>query len=211
MSKPVTRREENREARRAAIVATARHAFLDHGYAATTMSTIAGELGGSKGTLWAYFPSKEELFAAVLDDVTAAFRASLDDALRPGRDCRTTLRDFTQRFSRKLTDPDSIRLHRLIVGECGRFPEIGRIFYARGPQMVLDRLSTYIRTCMVAGDLRDDDPMQAAMVLIQLNQMPQQLRLWNITDLVDLGDLDSQAEAAVALFMRAYAPDAPAV
>ena len=48
------------------------------------MSTIAAALGGSKGTLWAYFPSKEALFAAVLDDVTAAFRTELADALRPG-------------------------------------------------------------------------------------------------------------------------------
>lgn len=207
MSKPLTRREENKEARRAAIVATARQAFLDHGYAATSMSTIAAALGGSKGTLWAYFPSKEDLFAAVLDDVTAMFRQNLDDALQPGRDCRTTLLDFCERFSRKLTDPDSIRLHRLIVGEGGRFPEIGRIFYTRGPQMVLHRLSTYLATCMATGALRQDDPLRAAMVLIQLNHLHQQLRMWNVADIPDAATVHAQAESALEIFMRAFAPE----
>lgn len=201
-----TRREESREARRAAIVAGARAAFLENGYAATSMSTIATALGGSKGTLWAYFPSKEDLFAAVLDDATAVFRASLEDALRPGRDCHTTLLDFSERFLRKLIDPDSIRLHRLIVGEGGRFPEIGRIFFERGPQMVLERLSTYLRGCMAAGELRADDPMDAAMNLIQLTQMQHNLRLWGITPLPDPDAIHAHAVKALDLFTRAYAP-----
>ena len=175
-----TRRDLNREARRTAIVLLARDIFLEQGYAATSMSTIATQLGGSKGTLWAYFPQKEDLFAAVLDQVTGIFRETLADALRPGRDCRTTLLDFSERFLAKMTNPDSIRLHRLIVAEGGRFPEIGQMFYARGPQIVLDRLSAYIEERMAAGDLRADDPMQAAMNLIQLTQMQQFKRIWGV-------------------------------
>jgi len=201
-----TRRDKNREARRAAIVAVARTAFLEQGYAATSMSTIATQLGGSKGTLWAYFPSKEDLFAAVLDDVTASFRQNLEDALRPGRDCHTTLLDFSQRFLLKMLNPDTIRLHRLIVGEGGRFPEIGRIFYARGPQFVLERLSDYIRGRMDAGDLRADDPMQAAMNLIQLTQMQHNLRLWGIVGIPDAAEIHDHAVKALDLFNRAYAP-----
>lgn len=205
MLEPKSRRDQNREARQAAIVSLARVAFLDHGYAATSMSTIAAQLGGSKGTLWAYFPSKEDLFTAVLDDVTASFRQNLDDALRPGRDCSTTLLDFTQRFLLKMLHPDSIRLHRLIVGEGGRFPEIGRIFYARGPQMVLERLSTYIREQMDAGALRTADPMEAAMTLIQLTQTQQNLRMWGIVDIPDADAVRGHATKVLDLFNRAYA------
>jgi TetR/AcrR family transcriptional repressor of mexJK operon len=201
-----TRRDKNREARRAAIVAVARTAFLEQGYAATSMSTIATQLGGSKGTLWAYFPSKEDLFAAVLDAVTASFRQNLDDALRPGRDCHTTLLDFSQRFLLKMLNPDTIRLHRLIVGEGGRFPEIGRLFYARGPQFVLERLSEYIRGRMEAGELRVDDPMQAAMNLIQLTQMQHNLRLWGVVGIPTIEELHDHAAKALDLFNRAYAP-----
>lgn len=200
-----TRRDQNREARKAVIVSAAREAFLEHGYAATSMSTIAAQLGGSKGTLWAYFPSKEDLFTAVLDDVTSSFRQNLDDALRPGRDCNTTLLDFAERFVLKMLHPDSIRLHRLIVGEGGRFPEIGRIFYARGPQIVLERLSDYICGRMAAGDLRHDDPMQAAINLIQLAQMQQNLRLWGVVGIPSVAEIHAHAVKTLDLFNRAYA------
>jgi len=168
------------------------------------MSTIATQLGGSKGTLWAYFPSKEDLFAAVLDDVTASFRENLEDALRPGRDCHTTLLDFSERFLLKMLNPDSIRLHRLIVGEGGRFPEIGRIFYARGPQFVLERLSDYIRGRMEAGDLRGDSPIQAAMNLVQLTQMAYNLRLWGVADVLEADEVHNEAIQALDVFARAY-------
>lgn len=55
--------------RRKAYVDAGREAFLDAGFGATTMSSIAARVGGSKTTLWSYFPSKEELFAAVVDDI----------------------------------------------------------------------------------------------------------------------------------------------
>ena len=108
---------------------------------------------------------------------------SLDDALRPGRDWAITLLDFLERFLVKMLLPDSIRLHRLIVGEGGRFPEIGRIFYVRGPQIVMERLAAYIEGRMDAGDLRADDPVQAAMHLVQIAQTQQNLRLWGIVDI----------------------------
>ena len=49
-------------------MAAARKAFLRDGYGQTSMSSIAADVGGSKTTLWNYFPSKEDLFAAVVDD-----------------------------------------------------------------------------------------------------------------------------------------------
>jgi hypothetical protein len=51
-----SRREARRLSRREAILEVAERSFLEQGYAATTMSAIAAELGGSKGTLWSYLP-----------------------------------------------------------------------------------------------------------------------------------------------------------
>ncbi|MBD8678577.1 TetR/AcrR family transcriptional regulator [Sphingomonas sp. CFBP 13720] len=202
-----TRRDESRAARQAAIIAIARRNFLDHGYAATSMSTIAGKLGGSKGTLWAYFPSKEALFAAVLDDVTEAFRAQLYDALRPGRDCRTTLLDFARRFSEKLLSPDAVSLYRLVIGEGGRFPEIGRLFDDRGPAQVKARLATYLEREMAAGHFRRADPFRAAQHLIQLIQIRHNTQLWGSAGPLPAEERERDAQDAVDLFHRAYAPD----
>ena len=52
--------------RRETILEIARDMFFTEGYAAVSMSAIAARLGGSKGTLYNYFASKEELFSAVM-------------------------------------------------------------------------------------------------------------------------------------------------
>jgi AcrR family transcriptional regulator len=57
-----------KDVRRQAIMQIARDIFLEEGYAAASMSAIAARLGGSKGTLYNYFASKEELFKAVIQD-----------------------------------------------------------------------------------------------------------------------------------------------
>ena len=46
-----------------------REVFFEQGYTAASMSTIAARLGGSKGTLYNYFKSKEELFEAQVRDM----------------------------------------------------------------------------------------------------------------------------------------------
>jgi TetR/AcrR family transcriptional regulator, mexJK operon transcriptional repressor len=57
----LSRREARPEVRREIILNVAMQSFLKHGYAGTTMSVIAETLGGSKGTLWSYYSSKEVL------------------------------------------------------------------------------------------------------------------------------------------------------
>ena len=78
-----SRREARKRDRQEMILEVAQRYFLDHGYAGTTMSRIAAALGGSKGTLWSHFPSKDALFAAVLDRVARAYRARLSQILDP--------------------------------------------------------------------------------------------------------------------------------
>ena len=55
------------DARREAILDVAQEVFLEEGFAAASMSTIAARLGGSKGTLYNYFRSKDELFKAYVE------------------------------------------------------------------------------------------------------------------------------------------------
>src|SRR6478609_9106609 len=118
------KREARKEERRLAILEVAKRSFLDNGYSATSMSAISAELGGSKGTLWSYFPSKEELFAAVLDHATVAYRQQLSSVLQPSANLHAALTAFCRSFIAKITMADGIRLHRLIAAEAGRFPEV---------------------------------------------------------------------------------------
>jgi AcrR family transcriptional regulator len=67
------------------IVDAARLHFFSHGFRSVTMDDLAGELGISKKTLYAYFPGKVELLEAVLADKFAGVEARLKDATRAHR------------------------------------------------------------------------------------------------------------------------------
>ena len=70
-----------RDTRRLGIVEVAREVFMAEGFADASMSAIAARVGGSKGTLYNYFPSKEGLFAAVIQDACDRKQATLFDSL----------------------------------------------------------------------------------------------------------------------------------
>ena len=202
--RPASRREARRLSRREAILDVAAQSFLEHGYDGTTMSAIAGTLGGSKGTLWSYFPSKDVLFAAVIDQATAAFREQLRLILNPHDEVSIALRRFCGEFLRKIISPEAIALHRLVMGEANRFPEIGRIFYERAPRQTHILLADYLSAAMERGQLRRDDPLRAARELIGLCMCGSHSeRLLGLP--VTKGGDNAEAEQAAQVFLRAYA------
>jgi len=201
------KREARRIDRREAILVVAQASFVEHGYAATTMSAIAATLGGSKATLWSYFPSKEALFEAVLDRATSAFRAQLSSLLDASSDVESTLRTFCASFVERVTAPEAIALHRLVHAEAGRFPEMGNIFYERAPRATQAMVGAFIASAMARGFLRPADPIRAARTLTSLcmSGCHQQLLLGRMkapTAALIIED----ADAATDFFLRAYAP-----
>lgn len=205
-SPPASRREANREARRDAILDVAAGWFLEHGYAGTSMSAIAAELGGSKGTLWNYFPSKEKLFAAVIERVSESFRVQLVEILNPAEDrVEETLRRYVRRFLVKLTSPEGLALYRVVIGECSRFPEVGRIFYELAPRLTKALLADYLSGAMAKGQLRQDDPFHAAQNLSGMCMAGcHQMMLTGALDKVTPDMIEADVERVVPAFMRAY-------
>lgn len=204
-AKPAPGRREARKAeRRAAIVEVAWRHFLEHGYDRTSMSAIVEEMGGSKGTLWSYFSSKEELFTAAIDEVTTAFRASLVEILAPSRGPREALAILAERLIDRISLPDAIALQRLIVSEVDRFPAIGRIFYDRGPGAGQAMLIDYITAQVRAGTLTAQDPREAAQMFFNLCAGGyHQHVLWGVAE---HDDRRAKREAALAVehFLRCY-------
>jgi len=172
------------------------------------MSAIASQLGGSKGTLWSYFPSKELLFEAVLDRATRQFREEMRLTLNPDDPVPDALGKFAEAIIGKMSGDEAITLHRLVVGEAGRFPEMGRIYYRRAPEPTLGLLSDYLSEVMDRGFLRREDPFLAAQNLIGLCHAPSHLRrLTGVATPPTAETTAREANDAVRLFLRAYAPD----
>ncbi|HEY3696690.1 TetR/AcrR family transcriptional regulator [Phenylobacterium sp.] len=203
----LSRREEKRDERRDAILDVARQCFLAEGYATTSMSAIAARLGGSKGTLYNYFRSKDELFAAMMERQCGELSEVLFDVSSVGDQPHQRLTHYARNFLELLLSPMPMAIHRLVVAESERFPELGRAFYESGPRLVMGRIGAYLAELMDQGALRRADPIVAAQQFKDLAiSGVYQPRLWGVIGDLTPEEMDVQVDRAVDTFMRAYAP-----
>jgi AcrR family transcriptional regulator len=202
-SKAHGRREAKREERRCAILAIARRHFQELGYGGTTMSGIAADLGGSKGTLWAYFPSKEELFAAVLDSWIEQYAPMRKP--RASDDLQQTLVAYCADFLRIMLSPEVSALYRLVIAETQRFPELGRIFYDRAPRRRHRMLARLLDAEVGNGRLRPHDTLTASAQLHHACLFHLFMHnLWGLDPDLAPVRIEEDARAAVTLFMNGY-------
>ena len=203
----VSRREVRRQSRRDTILAVATTSFLEQGYAGTTMSGIAAALGGSKGTLWSYFSSKEDLFAAVIDHVTTAYRLKLTQILEaPCDDVRLTLHRICISLLERVVQPETMAVQRLVVAEAGRFPEMGTIYYDSGPRHIHKLVADFLIGAMQSGVLRSAPPLETARLLMGLCMSGcHQKLLWGVMTVATREQLEADVDRATDIFMRAYA------
>lgn len=195
-----------REDRRDAILDVAYECFVADGYGSTSMSTIAARLGGSKGTLYNYFKSKEELFDAFVRRSCSRLRSGID-SLPPEGDLRARLVLTARQFIDYLLSPEAIAIYRVVVGEGERFPELARLFYDAGPRTGIARTADVLRTLMERGELRRADPVLAAYQFTDLALSGlYKLRLWGVIEDPSPEERAMRAEMAVDTFLRAYAP-----
>ncbi len=198
------------DAKRRAIIEVAREVFLAQGYAAASMSEIAARLGGSKGTLYNYFRSKEELFAALMNEICIAQAAIYFDPLPPigeGKSMRESLIDLGVSLLEFLQVDDIIAVHRLVVAEVGRFPELGRLFYETGPRRGEVRFTEIFREAMAAGRFPAGDPKMVGQRMKDLVMSDVYMRrLWGVLDRFPPHDLRAHVARSVDIFLKAFGP-----
>ncbi|MCB2073661.1 MAG: TetR/AcrR family transcriptional regulator [Novosphingobium sp.] len=196
------------DARRTAIVAAAWRAFRRNGFERTTMSDIVAIAGGSKATIYNYFESKDELFAAALDHgLRNASEAPFRELAGQG-----SLEDRLLRFARSdlkiRLSPDMTAVERILVAEGGR----SHVYAALREKSLLKRrkIAELLEPEMAAGRLRDADPIRAAIHLLGLIEADLVSRHLQGDKTITPGMLEEQVHQGVEAFLRAYAP-APAV
>ncbi len=137
---------ENRSARkRRVILDAATDAFLRNGYAGTSMDDIAARAAVSKQTVYKQFADKERLFSEiVLNVVIEVWDPYYADVLRlrDTNDLERDLRGLARRLVTMLMEPRLLQLRRVVIGEAGRFPQLGRTFYERGPEAAVAALGS---------------------------------------------------------------------
>ncbi len=157
---PASSRGQERQAR---ILGAATTLFLKTGYGDTSIDAIVEQSGGSKATLYSYFPTKAALFRAVVDAVVSN-RA--DPELEPSDDVREVLTGFAEQRMRIVFSRRHRALLRLIVAERVRFPDIAEMYYQRGPKRSHDLLVGYMRQLKRQRILDIDSAEEAAEFFI---------------------------------------------
>jgi TetR/AcrR family transcriptional repressor of mexJK operon len=184
--------------------------FLEKGYQGTSMDEIASAAQVSKQTIYTHFANKEELFAGLVlgnADRVDGFLSSMANALEDAGDLESGLHRLARLYIRFVIRPEVLRLRRLVVGEAGRFPDLARAYYERVPMRVYAALATLLQQLADEGRLRMEDPLLAAHHFAWLTLgMPLDRAMFSEADVPSRAeDLDRIADAAVRVFLAAYA------
>lgn len=154
-----TGRSPRSSAKRDAILDAAQGLFLEAGYAAASMDTMAARAGVSKATIYAHFKGKDELFAAVMQrrcETSYAFQPP-----DPGLDARGALTVIAQRLTDLMMSPEALALYRVVVAEAFRTPDLARAFYETGPARGKANIAAVLNLLEQKGELAVPDPARA--------------------------------------------------
>ena len=142
--------------------------FAERGLAAARLDDIAKRAGLSKGTIYLYFPNKEELFREVIRNSVIAFIERGEARLEALGDPLQALDAWMEGYWAWLRSPVFPAMHRLVNSEFHSFPDLAA-FYAKEVIERAHRLMFGIlERAMDQGQMRRMDPLVAARMLSSL-------------------------------------------
>jgi AcrR family transcriptional regulator len=190
--------------KRRQIMDGARAVFLSAGFDGASMNDIAKAANVSKGTLYAYFDSKEELFKEIIRAEKAKTAERVCAFKREG-DVREMLTDFGVRLMSRMTEPGPVSLARVVIAAVEKFPSVGRTLYEAGPLYGATRLAAELQTLEEAGALKLPDPERAAWQFVDLCQSYVYKRLlFAVVDNLRQDEIEEAVKAGVEVFLKAY-------
>ena len=149
--------------------------FLAHGFEATSCDQVAALAGAGKGSLYARYANKEELFAAVV-------RRVVDHSLQPSGDAPADipladrLRVVGLDILNHALKPDALAMMRLVIATATRFPELAQLADRIGWEGGVDRVAKVISARAVNDPAALARAKPAAAWFISLTFAPQQMR-----------------------------------
>ena len=154
----------------------------------------------SKRTLYARFPDKEAVFLAVAQRLIAAWLAGFDAAVEGAPSLDAALLVAGQRMLGVTLTPSALALHRLMVAEAGRFPELAEAMRDAGAHAGVERVSRVLRA-----HRPDDSPARLAFLAEQFQHLVlagPRARAVGLGECLDREALDAWCRDSVALFLR---------
>lgn len=183
--------------------------FLKAGFAPANMDEIARRAGVSKQTIYAHFGTKDDLFTQVVMDVSTAMTTTGLDVAQSDLDdlaVRDLLADYGERQLAVMLDWRVLQLHRLVVAEAARFPELAAQVHDAGLQQAISGLSRKLAQLTRLGVVETDNPRAAAIDFcwLLLGEPINRALLLGEDAIPSPRSIRMHAEHVAAVFMRAY-------
>jgi AcrR family transcriptional regulator len=177
--------------------------FLALGFGATSIDALAQQLRMSKRTFYHRFPNKEALFAAVVHRIIQRLRPAADTPLIAGAGLEAVLERLATLILHAALSPQAIALHRMIVAESARFPELARVLALEGATEEATKLIAGILEREVTDRrLRIDDTRFAAQQFLQMVVTLPQRRAMGLGDAMSADELREWPHKVSDLFLR---------
>jgi TetR/AcrR family transcriptional regulator, mexJK operon transcriptional repressor len=192
------------------ILQTARELFLAEGYGSTTIEAVAARAGISKRTLYHRFDDKAALFAAVVHEIIEQIRPPPSVPLIEGATLRDVLRRLAGMILRAALSPQAMALHRLVMAESTRFPELARAVHSdsstnEATSLIAGLLARESRELKISAENR---PFAAEQFIFMVVALPQRRAMGFGAPMTE-AELGVWADKVVALFLngcRGWAP-----
>ncbi|MGC9955096.1 MAG: TetR/AcrR family transcriptional regulator [Rhizomicrobium sp.] len=166
-SKPAKGWTRRKQARPGEILEAAVSVFAEKGFAAARMEDIAARAGVTKGTIYLYFPSKEEVFKTLARETVSVALAAVAQQVRefkgPSRELLVTLLSSIAAF---LQDKDRAMLPKIIISESGNFPELARFWRSEVVDKALAMVTGVITQGVAHGEFRSLPPEHVARLCV---------------------------------------------
>jgi TetR/AcrR family transcriptional repressor of mexJK operon len=177
--------------------------FLHHGYGLTSIEAVARQARVSKRTFYHRFADKTALFEAVVHRIIEGIRPPPDVPLIEGATLHAILKRLAQLILHAALSPAAIALHRLIIAESARFPELARATSAQGASqeaiaLISNLLARELHNESLEAPARD---MAAAQFLQLVIAIPQRRALSSHPPMTAT-ERDLWSDAAVELFLN---------
>ncbi|MET0293832.1 MAG: TetR/AcrR family transcriptional regulator [Phenylobacterium sp.] len=156
-----------KDARPSEIVAAAFEVFAQKGFAAARLDDIAARAGVSKGAVYLYFETKEDIFRAV---VTQALAPNLEPVLavlaaHPGPFAEL-VRGIGERLPVVLGAAPVGAVVKMVIGEARNFPELARVWHDQLAAKAIGALTSAVAAAQARGEVRPGDPRSYALSLM---------------------------------------------
>jgi AcrR family transcriptional regulator len=185
------------------IIDAAGQEFRGRGYAGAAMSAIAARAGMSTKTLYRLVPTKAELFRLVIRGRAGQFILAAHELDHAAEDLAAGLERLLIAYGNLAFDPEVITVYRLVIGECGRFPELGQTFFEAAIRPTSRAIADWLAGQRRRGSIMLDDPEQAADMLRGMMVMePQRAALLAQAPPPDAAAIAARAKACAKVFLE---------